>query len=476
MNDFLNNLGSSFKELGTKVKGGVNKLLGKETTASGGAIVSTVKSNYEINLVPEVKAQMIRAQKTRNLVLFLCILVSSVAVGVVVILFGVKSGQDIVMATQDNKLDLMSKTLNSYSELNNLVTIQGQLQGIADITDQKTVLSRVFSALSVTLPQGADSVRLSELNVNLDTGVVRMDGQADARVDPLIDYRVLESLKKSIALTKYDYGRYVDANGNEIPSYCISETDAEGSAYKSGENYYAWWDLTIEGCEAVMRGAKPEEGVEFSYSSTAEVEEGIKNADGEVTICTDENNNCAGMVTTVTVIDPETGEPVESETEVVGEDVKPVRVKIWRTPQFDEWYDSGKMSLDGTISEIEHFNSACTTYAGTLTGSSTSTTNKNSVRWNSTNDCMLAPDGFDITSSSNGRDESENLVLKFTGTSTFDKKFFSFNNKHMIALGPLGQNVTDSYVQIGNMFAQEATECAPDDTECLTNASNRGGN
>lgn len=475
MNDFLNSLGTSFKELGASIKGGVNKILGKQTTESGGAIVSTVKSNYEINLVPEVKAQMIRAQKTRNLVLFLCILVSSIAIGVTVILFGVKSGQDIVMANQDNRLDLMSKTLNSYSELNNLVTVQGQLQGISDITDQKTVLSRVFSALSVTLPQGADSVRLSELNVNLDSGVVRMDGQADARVDPLIDYRVLESLKKSIALTKYDYGRYVDADGNEIPSYCISEVDPEGSAYKTGDSYYAWWNLTIEGCEASVRGGKPVEGAEYYYSSDADVEEGIKNTDGEITVCTEENNNCAGMVTTVTVIDPETGEPIESESEVVSEDVKPVRVKIWRTPQFDKWYEDSKMSLDGAVSGIEHFNSACTTYTGMLVTSSTSTS-KGNVRWTSTNDCMLAPEGLEITSSSNGRDESENLVLKFTGTSVFESAFFNFNNKHMLAIGPLGQNVTDSFVQIGNMFAQEAAECEPDDTECLNNSNNRGEN
>lgn len=224
-----------------------------------------------------------------------------------------------------------------------------------------------------------------------------------------------------------------------------------------------------------MRGSKPVDGAKYYYSSNADIEKGVKNADGEITVCTEENNDCAGMVTTVTVIDPETGEPVASESEVVSEDIKPVRVKIWRTPQFDKWYDDSKMSLDGEITGVEHFNSSCTSYAGTLVNSSTSTS-KGNVRWSSTNDCMLAPDGFEITSSSNGRDESENLVLKFSGTSRFEKKFFDFNNKHMIAIGPLGQNVTDSFVQIGNMFAQEAAECAPDDTECLTNTNNRGEN
>ena len=43
----------------------------------------------------------------------------------------------------------------------------------------------------------------------------------------------------------------------------------------------------------------------------------------------------------------------------------------------------------------------------------------------------------------------------------------------MIAIGPMGQNVTDSYVQIGNMFTQEAAECEAGDTACFSN--NSGG-
>ena len=53
------------------------------------------------------------------------------------------------------------------------------------------------------------------------------------------------------------------------------------------------------------------------------------------------------------------------------------------------------------------------------------------------------------------------------------EEFFMFKNKHMIAIGPMGQNVTDSYVQIGNMFTQEAAECEAGDTACFSN--NSGG-
>lgn len=467
MNEFFEHIGADLKEIGNQIKGFFAKIMGKQapSTQSGSVINTNVKTNYEINLVPEVKMQMIKAQKMRNLVLFICIVVSSVAVGAVVVLFGIKSGQDIAISSQDKKLEMMSEKLNSYSELNNLITIQGQLEGISNIIGQKTVLSRVFGALGVMLPQGADTVQLSELSVSLDSNTIRMEGQADAHIDPLIDYRVLESFKKGVALTKYDYGNYVDADGNQLPTHCIQETDADGNAYKSGDSYYAWWDLQIEGCEGSRLGGHTVEGAKYHYSSTAEVEEGIPGEEPVMEEVCDENGENCTMQPVVPETPPE-GEGEGEEAEEEENKIVPLRVKIWRTPQFNTWYEAQRMSLDGSIANVEHFESQCITYRGTH--------GSDRIRWTSTNDCMLAPDGFIVESSSNGRDASDNLVLKFTGTTVLAEDFFMFKNKHMIAIGPLGQNVTDSYVQIGNMFTKEAEDCDPDDTECLNNANNRG--
>lgn len=480
MNDFMDKLKASFQDLGNQAKALVAKVTGKPVNASGSVVTTTVKTNYEINLVPAVKAQMIKAQKMRNLVLFICIVVSSVAVGAVVILFGVKSGQDIAISGQDKKLETMSSKLNSFSELNDVLTIQSQLSSIEDIIEQKTVLVRVFGALAAMLPQGADFMKFSELTINMENNLLRLDGQADAKVDPLIDYRVLESFKKGASLTKYDYGRYYDADGNQLPTYCIEETDEEGNAYHEGENFYAWWNLTIAGCAGSQLGGKPVEGAQYHYSSKAEVEMGEPEDDGEgTTICDENGENCVtqGDGENEDIWDESDTEGDSGETE--GEDESeeeekgpvPVKVKIWRTPQFDAWYDLKYMSLDGTISGIEHFASECYRYSGE---DAVNSSGKKYIRWNSLNNCMLVPDGLEVTDSSNGRDENDSLVLKFSGQMTFAEAFFSFQNKHMIAIGPLGQNVTDSYLQIGNMFTKEAEECAPDDMECLTNTSNRG--
>lgn len=126
------------------------------------------------------------------------------------------------------------------------------------------------------------------------------------------------------------------------------------------------------------------------------------------------------------------------------------------------------MELDGTVSGVQHFESACIKYNGVMqSGSSV-------ARWTSTNDCMLAPDGLVVSSSSNGRDESDNLVLKFSAQAEIAPEFFAFSNKHMMAIGPMGQNVTDSYIQIGNMFTQEARECESGDTECMSTVNSGG--
>lgn len=463
-----------FNETLAKLKKVLSKPVGGQADQAA-QLVTTVSANYEINLVPAVKSQMIKALKLRNLVLFCCIVVAAISAGAVLLLFGIKSGQDIAMSNQDKKLELMSAKLLGYDELGDLVTIQDQLSRLSSIAENKIVMSRVFGAISVMVPSGEDVVQLSELRIDMDTDTIRMDAQTDARVEPLIDYRVLESFKKGVSLTKYDYGRFVDVNDTEIPTWCIKEADDNGNAFKTGESYYAWWDLTETGCGAVKQNTPlPEDStIKLYYSDEAEVEaveteiavadlgaNGVQVEDNleDETVVSIEDLKKAGI---------EERTRADGSKYYVKVDVK--RVKVWRTPQFTKWYNGGKMTLDGAISGVEHFASACTEYTGTLQG-------KN-ARWTSTNDCMLVPvdQTLNVIASSNGRDEADNLVLKFTAEVMFEPEFFSFANKHMMAIGPTGQNVTDSYVQIGGMFAQEASECSPDDPECLTNAANQGG-
>ena len=106
----------------------------------------------EINLVPNIKEEMIKALKLRNFILFLCIVVVSATIAF---------GQQSAITGKEEMINSLSTKLNSYSDLNKFLTIKDQLGNIATLTNNKKVLSRTFSILSALIPTGADTVTIS---------------------------------------------------------------------------------------------------------------------------------------------------------------------------------------------------------------------------------------------------------------------------------------------------------------------------
>ena len=106
---------------------------------------------FEINLVPDVKAEMIKAQKLRNLVFFLSFMVAAISVGFVIFLGAIKTGQDIRMSSQDAQIKLMSEVAGEYDGLAEILTVSDQLDKLQEIGYRKKLLSRVFNMLDTIL-------------------------------------------------------------------------------------------------------------------------------------------------------------------------------------------------------------------------------------------------------------------------------------------------------------------------------------
>ena len=386
----------------------------------------------EINLVPDIKGEMIKALKLRNLIFTLCIIVSA-ASAVITLIFGlIMGGQQLALTSKQESLKNLSSKLNSYSDLSDFLTIKDQLGNISTLTNNKQVLSRTFNILTALLPTGSDTITISELIVNLsgEQPTFSFDAQANAGQEPFIDYNVLDSFKKSMQYMRYDYGNYVDKKGNIIPSYCMIENSADGSTLTDSRGLYAYWTIEAEGCN-------PAE--DSNDDSSTSVTYNYEDYDGQKV------------------------------------------VRIWRTPQFSEWYKETEkenqpyMGLDGTIKNVEHFRSACITYTGD------NSQNSSSPKWTESNEtCRLVPagtDGINILESSNGKGASDELMLRFSAIITLAPEVYQFNNHHVIAIAPSGRrNVTDSYVQVQAMFSERAADCEEGDTSCNDNAANRGEN
>ena len=64
---------------------------------------------FEINLVPDIKEQLLRKLRLRNFVIFVSIIVAGASAGVVVILGGIVTGQNIAMTAQDAEIQCRSE-------------------------------------------------------------------------------------------------------------------------------------------------------------------------------------------------------------------------------------------------------------------------------------------------------------------------------------------------------------------------------
>lgn len=393
----------------------------------------------EINLVPEIKDDMIKSLKLRNYIFFACIVVASISIGITIVYSTIMGGQQIAIEAKKGTIEKLSKKIMSYQDLNDYLTIKDQVNNINEIADKKKVLSRSFNILSALLPTGADTIKISQLNVDLDdeNPVFRFDAQANSGTEPFIDYAVLEAFKKSMDEMRYDYGRYVDKEGNTIPAYCMIESGGDGAVFTDVGNrglsnqdvnsIYAYWTIEEEGCNP---SGKSEVLLARDYQF--------------------EDYNSKKVV------------------------------RIWRTPQ-KNWYngeDSGNLpsiTLDGTITNVAHFESSCTTYTGEITnGSSTPVWTKKN------DDCKLvlggSSEGIVISESSNGRNSDDQLVLRFSASIVISPEAYRFDNFHMLAVAPSGRhNVTDSYVQVQAMFGAKAVDCAEGDTACNSNTQNING-
>ena len=378
---------------------------------------------HEINLVPDIKNEMIKAIKLRNYIFFGCIVVAIASVAMTILFGLIMGGQRIAIEGKRTAIADLSEKLNSYTDLNDFLTIKNQVGSIDELSGNKKVLSRTFNILSALIPTGDDKITVSKLNVNLteDQPMFSMEAQANAGKEPFIDYNVLDSFKKSMKYMRYDYGNYVDKEGNTIPAYCMIEQGSDGAVLRdSSKGIYAYWTIEGDGCN-------PSDTKTVSDYNTE----------------TYDNQKV---------------------------------VRIWRTPQYADWYKKNEtsnepyMDLNGNIENVEHFESKCYTYSGD------DTTSSSKPKWTDTNECMLVygsegeesdSSGIIINESSNGRDSSNELVLRFTATITFAPEVFEFKNTHMLAIAPSGQrNVTDSYVQVQSMFGQRANDCADSDTAC----------
>lgn len=133
----------------------------------------------ELNLLPDVKKEFIKAQRTRNTVISGAILVSIIAGGVVALLATTVYGaQTVLISNLKREIQSNHQKVASKQEINKYLAIQSQLASLDETAKQRSVYSRLFEYLPQLNPAAPYNVTIYEFTLAQDATTITMTGSA----------------------------------------------------------------------------------------------------------------------------------------------------------------------------------------------------------------------------------------------------------------------------------------------------------
>ena len=153
----------------------------------------------QINLIPDIKQEYLRAQRTRNMAISIAILAGLAAVGLVVFLGLILGGQYVLDTQAKSKIKDEYQKLASVEDLSEILTIQNQLSVLPNQHETSTRDSRLFAVIDAVNPAAPNDVTFSSVKLDPASNVVTLEGSAKG------GYPAVETLKKTIESTKFEY-------------------------------------------------------------------------------------------------------------------------------------------------------------------------------------------------------------------------------------------------------------------------------
>lgn len=184
----------------------------------------------ELNLIPNVKQELIKAQRSRALVISGAILVSIVAGAAVTLLaLYVFVVQAKIIGDQKDTITKTDKELHAIKGLEQTLTIQNQLKQIVALHNEKGINSRLRLVLEPINPAAPNDIKISKITLDTTEGSIQIEAQAVG------GYPAFETFKKTLAATTFTYNN--DQKSSLIqPDALIEESGVNMAKDDTGVN------------------------------------------------------------------------------------------------------------------------------------------------------------------------------------------------------------------------------------------------
>ncbi|MBC7746834.1 hypothetical protein H7Y40_02545 [Pedobacter sp.] len=131
----------------------------------------------ELNLLPDVKKEFIKAQRTRNTVISVSI-IATIGAGVLtaLLLSYVYVAQPLLISSQTNAIKKSTAELKAIPEIDKYLTVQNQLNTIDSLHSGLYKYSRAFSFLQQLNPSEPNNVSFSSVIFDKTTNTIEFQG------------------------------------------------------------------------------------------------------------------------------------------------------------------------------------------------------------------------------------------------------------------------------------------------------------
>lgn len=131
----------------------------------------------QLNLLPDVKLDYIKAQRFRRLVLTVSIIVGAASIILLLFLLSIDGLQKKHLSDLQNDINSEASTLQNTPNLNEVLTVQNQLESLTSLHEGEPAATRLFNYLYEVTPA---TVNITNLSMDFTQQTATITGTADA--------------------------------------------------------------------------------------------------------------------------------------------------------------------------------------------------------------------------------------------------------------------------------------------------------
>jgi len=162
-------------------------------------------SAVQFNLLPDVKLAYDKAERTKRLVISVAVLSAAAVAALFIISFvSVNVLQKKLLNDANGDITKYSNQLKGIDNLEQILTIQNQLNSLPSLHQSKHVVSRLFAYLPQITPANAS---IGKLDLDTSANTISIDGTADT----------VETVNKFIDTIKFT--TYKVSGGQSLPAF-----------------------------------------------------------------------------------------------------------------------------------------------------------------------------------------------------------------------------------------------------------------